>query len=105
MLIRLTRRHWRHGLSSITERLWRLLEYEAVHLHELADGFHAERVISDWIEFYNTERPHSALGDPTPVKAHGDRGPVDMMDKPDGLPTCPQAQQHQQYMINRFLAA
>jgi hypothetical protein len=30
---------------------------------------------------------------------------VDMMDKPDGLPTSPQAQQQQQNVINRVLAA
>ena len=29
----------------------------------------------------------------------------DMMDKPDGLPTSPQAQQQQQNVINRILAA
>ena len=39
------------------ERLWRSLKYEAVYLHELTDGFHAERVIGEWIGFYNTERP------------------------------------------------
>jgi putative transposase len=32
-----------------------------VYLHELFDGFAAERVIGEWIDFYNTERPHSAL--------------------------------------------
>ncbi len=42
------------------ERLWRSLKYEAVYLHELTDGFKAERVIGEWIDFYNTERPHSA---------------------------------------------
>jgi transposase InsO family protein len=31
------------------ERLWRSLKYEAVYLHELTDGFKAERVIRDWI--------------------------------------------------------
>ena len=31
------------------------LSYEAVYLHELTDGFHAERVIGEWIGFYNTE--------------------------------------------------
>ena len=31
--------------------------------------------------------------------------PMDMMDKPDGLPTCPLAQQPQQDVINRNLAA
>ncbi len=43
------------------ERLWRSLKYEAVYLHDLTDGFKAEQVIGEWIDFYNTERPHSAL--------------------------------------------
>ena len=87
------------------ERLWRSLKYEAVYLHELTDGFKAERVIGEWIDFYNTERPHSALGGQTPAEVHrGDR-PVDMMDKPDGLPTSPPAQQQQQDLLNKKLAA
>ena len=68
------------------ERLWRSLKYEAVYLHELTDGFAAERVIGEWIDFYNTERPHSSLGGQTPAEAYGAGQPVDMMDKPDGLP-------------------
>ncbi len=87
------------------ERLWRSLKYEAVYLHELTDGFKAERVIGDWITFYNTERPHSALGGQTPAEAFSGERPVDMMDKPDGLPTSPQAQQQQKDVINRILAA
>ncbi len=87
------------------ERLWRSLKYEAVYLHELTDGFTAERVIRDWIEFYNTERPHSALGDRTPAEAYGARQPVDMMDKAGALPTSPQAQQQQKDLINEILAA
>ncbi len=39
------------------ERLWRSLKYEAVYLHELTGGFKAERVIAEWIDFYNSERP------------------------------------------------
>ena len=78
---------------------------EAVYLHELTDGFKAERVIGEWIGFYNTERPHSALGGQTPAEAYGAERPVDMMDKPDGLPTSPQAQQQQQNVLNRILAA
>ena len=87
------------------ERLWRSLKYEAVYLHELTDGFAAERVIGEWIGFYNTERPHSSLGGQTPAEAYGAGQPVDMMDKPDGLPTSPQAQQQQQDVIKRILAA
>ncbi len=55
------------------ERLWRSLKYEVVCLHELADGFESERVIGDWMEFYNGERPHSALGGRTPGEAHQGR--------------------------------
>ncbi len=87
------------------ERLWRSLKYEAVYLHELTDGFKAERIIGEWIDFYNTERPHSALGGRTPAEAYGAGRPVDMMDKPDGLPTSPRAQQQQRNVINRILAA
>ena len=87
------------------ERLWRSLKYEAVHLVEPTDGFQAERVIGEWISFYNTERPHSALGGRTPAEAYAAERPVDMMDKAPALPTSPQAQQHQQEMLNRILAA
>ena len=87
------------------ERLWRSLKYEAIYLHELTDGFVAMRVIDEWIGFYNTERPHSALDGATPAEAYGAGRPMDMMDKPDGLPTSPQAQQQHQDMINRIQAA
>jgi putative transposase len=87
------------------ERLWRSLKYEAVYLHELTDGFKAKRVIGEWIDFYNTERPHSALAGQTPAEAYRAGRPVDMMDKPHGLPTSPQAQQQQHDVINRILAA
>jgi putative transposase len=87
------------------ERLWRSLKYEAVYLHELIDGFKAERVIRDWMDFYNTERPHSSLAGQTPVEAYGTERPVDMMDKADALPTSLPAQQQQKDLINEILAA
>jgi putative transposase len=52
------------------ERLWRSLKYDAVYLHELTDGFVAERVIGGWLDFYNTERPHSSLDDKTQAEAY-----------------------------------
>ena len=79
------------------ERLWRSLKYEAVYLHDLADGFQARRVIGEWIDFYNAERPHSALGGKTPAEAYRSDPPADMMDKPlRALPIYPQAQQRRQ---------
>ncbi len=68
------------------ERLWRSLKYEAVYLHELTDGFKAERVIGEWIDFYNAERPHSARDGRSPAEAYGARRPMDMMDKPGAMP-------------------
>jgi len=87
------------------ERLWRSLKYEAIYLHELTDGYAAERVIGEWIGFYNTERPHSPFDGRTPAEVYGITRPMDMMDKPDGLPTSPQVPQQQQDVINRILAA
>ena len=75
------------------ERLWRSLKYEAVYLHELTDGFAAQRVIGEWIGFYNRERPHSAMHGRTPAEAYSSARPVDMMDKAHALTTSPQAQQ------------
>ena len=86
------------------ERLWRSLKYEAVYLHELTDGFRAERGIAGRIDFYNSERPHSALAGRTPAEAYRNERPMDMVDKARALPTSPQAQ-HQQDMRNRTMAA
>ena len=61
--------------------------------------------IAEWIDFYNTERPHSSLDGKTPSEAYWKDRPVDMMDKPNGLFTSPPAQQQQQDVINGNLAA
>jgi len=39
-------------------------------LHEINDGFKAKRIIDDWIWFYNSERPHTALDKRTPGAAY-----------------------------------
>ena len=52
------------------ERRWRSMKYEAVYLHELADGFAAQRAIAKWLNFYDTTRPHSALAGGTPAEAY-----------------------------------
>ena len=51
------------------ERLWRSLKQEAVYLNEITNGFDAKRIIKEWISFYNTERPHTALDKRTPDQA------------------------------------
>ena len=60
------------------ERLWRSLKYEAIYLHEIADGFTARRLIGEWLRFYNVERPHSALDGRTPAEAYRGDPPVGM---------------------------
>jgi len=57
------------------ERLWRSLKYEAVYLNELSDGFVAERIIGDWLDFYNTQRPHSSFDGKTPQEVYDGGGP------------------------------
>lgn len=44
---------------------------EAVYLRDIAGGFAAQCGIDDWINFYNQERPHAALGKATPDEAYG----------------------------------
>ena len=47
--------------ASVIERLWRSLKYEAIYLHEIADGFAARRVIGEWLDFYNPALQHPSV--------------------------------------------
>ena len=87
------------------ERLWRSLKYEEVYLKAYADAGEARAGISGWIAFYNSLRPHQALGDRTPMAVWREGAgatnleqAVDMtlrLDNAHALPTCPQPQQQQ----------
>jgi putative transposase len=83
--------------------LWRSLKHEDVYLKGYADAREAKAGIAAWIAFYNTRRPHMALGYRTPMAvwragttgALGGKA-VDMtlrLDNAHALPTCPQPQQ------------
>ena len=50
------------------ERLWRTVKYEEVYLKAYQDGRDARAEIGDYFRFYNTERPHQALGYRTPAE-------------------------------------
>ena len=52
------------------ERLWRSFKQEAIYLHEITDSFQAKQIIDDWVGFYNSERPHTALDKRTPDIAY-----------------------------------
>ncbi len=48
------------------ERLWRSLKYEEVYLHAYEDASEARLGIGRYMDFYNHDRPHQALGYQTP---------------------------------------
>jgi putative transposase len=50
------------------ERLWRSVKYEEVYLKAYQDGKDARAGIGNYFRFYNTERPHQALGYRTPAE-------------------------------------
>lgn len=52
------------------ERLWRSMKYECVYLHAFETGSEARAGIGRWIDYYNAERPHSALGGRTPAEVY-----------------------------------
>jgi putative transposase len=95
------------------ERLWRSLKHEDIYLKGYADGREARAGIGAWIAFYNSQRPHQALANRTPMAIWrvgttgtlGDRA-VDMtlvlrtsLDNAGALPTSPQPPQQQQRRI------
>jgi putative transposase len=59
-----------------TERLWRTVKYEEVYLHEYASPKEAYQSLSQYIYFYNYERPHQALDYQTPAQVYGVSLPV-----------------------------
>jgi len=52
------------------ERLWRSLKYECVYLHDFATGAEVRAGLARWINYYNADRPHSALEGRTPDEAY-----------------------------------
>ncbi len=53
-----------------TERFWRTLKYEEVYLHEYATPREARQGIGEYIQFYNTQRPHQALAYQRPAEVY-----------------------------------
>ena len=87
------------------ERLWPSMKYEAVYLHELSDDFQAQRVIARWMEFYNTQRPHSALDGSTPAETYQKGMLTEIQAEPHHSPAPLSAQPEQRDVLNRTLAA
>ena len=50
------------------ERMWRSVKYEEVYLKAYQGGREARIGLGNYFRFYNTERPHQALGYRTPAE-------------------------------------
>lgn len=53
-----------------TERLWRTVKYEEVYLADYETPKEARAGLSSYLQFYNEQRPHQALGNLTPAVVH-----------------------------------
>ncbi|HPO29562.1 MAG TPA: integrase core domain-containing protein, partial [Caldisericia bacterium] len=56
------------------ERLWRTVKYEEVYLKDYSNPWEAQNSLDDYFNFYNTERPHQALGYKTPYEVYYQQG-------------------------------
>ena len=79
------------------ERLWRSLKYEDIYIKAYASVPEARRGIGDWLNFYNGERLHQALGYRTPYEVF-QATPVTYgyVDNASALTTSPQVHHQQQ---------
>jgi putative transposase len=53
-----------------TERLWRTIKYEEIYLKEYGSPRDARYSLTEYMSFYNEERPHSKLGYRTPAQVY-----------------------------------
>jgi len=52
------------------ERLWRTLKYDHIYLNPADNGIQCREGIGAFLNYYNTERPHSSLDDNTPDEVY-----------------------------------
>ena len=52
------------------ERLWRSVKHEDVYLKGYVSMAELQLGLTEYFEFYNTERPHQSLGNRTPVQVY-----------------------------------
>jgi putative transposase len=65
---------WRDNV--FVERLWKTIKYEEVYLRAYESVSEARQSLSQYIRFYNTRRPHSALDGQTPDTAYFTQRPA-----------------------------
>jgi putative transposase len=52
------------------ERLWRTLKYDHIYLNPADNGTTCREGISEYLNYYNQDRPHSSLNDQTPDEVY-----------------------------------
>ena len=62
---------WRD--NRMIERLWRSLKYQCVYLNAFETGSEMRAGIGKWMDYYNSERPHSTHGLLTPEEAYASK--------------------------------
>jgi len=80
---------WRDNI--FIERFWWSLKHEEVYLRAYDCVWDARRHISAYLDYYNSERPHSSLENRAPVEAYSQSLPAVPAAAP--LPTSPQPQE------------
>ena len=71
------------------ERLWRSFKYEGSYLYKWNSVAELKQNIPQWVDWYNCQRPHQALGYQTPLEKYRE-----FMDKSNDLTTISQYQLH-----------
>jgi putative transposase len=54
--------------NGMIERFFRSLKEECIWLHNFETYEQAKEIIEEWVEFYNTQRPHQSLGYLSPAE-------------------------------------
>ena len=65
------------------ERLWRSVKYEEVYLKAYQNGTEARKGIGAYLDFYNRQRPHQALGYRTPGQVFEEEPPGKCLQHPE----------------------
>ena len=71
------------------ERLWRSFKYEGSYLYKWNSVLELKQNIPKWLQWYNNQRPHQALGYKTPQEIYRE-----FMDKSSNLTTISRYQLH-----------
>lgn len=58
--------------NAFTQRLGCSLKYECVYLQAFESESKANKKIANWMEYYDTKRPHNTFGENTPFLAYYD---------------------------------